>query len=66
MAKVVFNKSIAFVDSRGRVVAPRPGEEVEIKLAKQTLESWEKDGVLSFVRKSSPKNKAKGAAPEKK
>lgn len=66
MAKVVFNRSIAFVDNRGRVVAPRPGEEVEVKLARQTLESWEKDGVLSFVRKSSPRTKSKGAAPEKK
>ncbi|EGK12965.1 hypothetical protein HMPREF9374_1118 [Desmospora sp. 8437] len=66
MTTVVFGKSIAFMDDAGRVVAPEPGKEVQVNLNKRVLESWEKAGVLSFVRKSSPKNKAKGAAPEKK
>lgn len=64
MAKVILKKPIAFVDNRGRVVAPEPGEEVNVNVPKETLEAWEKKGVLSFAK--APKNKAKGAAPGKK
>lgn len=68
MAKVILKKPIAFVDNRGRVVAPEPGEEVNVHVPKETLEAWEKKGVLSFAKAKAraPKNKAKGAAPGKK
>lgn len=50
MAKVTFKKPIAFVDDRGRAVAPEPGEEVNAHVSKETLEAWEKKGVLSFAK----------------